>query len=82
MFISEKQLNGGSGYVVKKDSLVPEESEEAENEMISLCIDLYEKAEEENKSADLETIRSIVNRLGENGYTAVDNKNPPYYGQV
>ncbi|MDD7641097.1 MAG: DUF6070 family protein [bacterium] len=54
---------------------VPEESEEAENEMISLCIDLYEKAEEENKSADLETIRSIVNRFGENGYSAVDSKN-------
>ena len=29
---------------------VPEESEEAEHEIISLCIDLYEKAEEENKS--------------------------------
>ena len=33
------------------------------------------KAEEENKLADLETIRSIVNRLGENGYPAVDNRN-------
>ena len=54
---------------------VPEESEEAEHEIISLCIDLYEKAEEENKSADLETISSIVNRLGENGYSAVDSKN-------
>ena len=54
---------------------VPEESEEAANEIISLCIDLYEKAEEENKLADLETISSIVNRLGENGYSAVDSKN-------
>lgn len=25
--------------------------------------------------ADLETIRGIVNRLGENGYPAVDNRN-------
>ena len=36
---------------------------------------LYEKAVEENKIADLEMIRSIVNRLGENGYPAVDSKN-------
>ncbi len=54
---------------------IPEEAEEATNEIISVCIDLYEKAEEENKLADLETIRSIVNRLGENGYSAVDSKN-------
>ena len=54
---------------------IQEESEENADEIISVCINLYEKAEEENKLADLETIRSIVNRLGENGYTAVDNKN-------
>lgn len=54
---------------------IQEKSEEDADEIISVCIDLYEKAEEENKLADLETIRSIVNRLGENGYTAVDNKN-------
>ena len=38
-------------------------------------IDFYEKAAEENKLADLETIRGIVNRLGENGYPAVDSRN-------
>lgn len=54
---------------------IQEKSEEDADEMISVCIDLYEKAEEENKLADLETIRSIVNRLGENGYSAVDSKN-------
>ncbi len=54
---------------------VPEESQEDADEIISICIDLYEKAEEENKLADLETIRSIVNRSGENGYSAVDSKN-------
>ena len=54
---------------------IQEESEEDADEIISICIDLYEKAEEENKLADLETIRSIVNRLGENGYSAVDSKN-------
>ena len=54
---------------------IQEESEEDADEIISVCIDLYEKAEEENKLADLETIRSIVNRLGENGYWAVDSRN-------
>ena len=54
---------------------IQEESEEDADEIISVCIDLYEKAEEENKLADLETIRSIVNRLGENGYSAVDSRN-------
>ena len=54
---------------------IQEESEENADEIISVCINLYEKAEEENKLADLETIRSIVNRLGENGYSAVDSRN-------
>ena len=54
---------------------IQEESEEDADEIISVCIDLYEKAEEENKLADLETIRSVVNRLGENGYSAVDSRN-------
>ena len=54
---------------------IQEKSEEDADEIISVCIDLYGKAEEENKLADLETIRSIVNRLGENGYSAVDSRN-------
>lgn len=54
---------------------IPEEFQEDADEIISICIDLYEKAEEENKLADLETIRSIINRLGENGYPAVDSNN-------
>lgn len=48
--------------------------EEAEK-IIGICYGLYEKAAEENKLADLEVIRSIVNRLGENGYAAVDSEN-------
>ena len=54
---------------------IPEEFQEDADEIISICADLYEKAEEENKLADLETIRSIVNCLGENGYPAVDSRN-------
>ena len=54
---------------------IPEESQEDAEEIINICIDLYKKAAEENKLADLETIGGIVNRLGENGYSAVDSKN-------
>lgn len=44
-------------------------------QMIQSCLELYEKAAEEKKLADLETIRGIVNRLGENGCPAVDSRN-------
>ncbi|WP_317297417.1 DUF6070 family protein [Clostridium fessum] len=54
---------------------MPEEPQENAEEIINICIDLYKKAAEENKIADLETIRSIVNCLGENGYPAVDSRN-------
>lgn len=54
---------------------IPENSQEDVEEIINICLDFYEKAAEENKIADLEMIRSIVNRLGENGYPAVDSKN-------
>ena len=44
---------------------VSEEEQENEEEIINICIDLYDKAAEENKLDDLEIIRSIVNRLGD-----------------
>lgn len=53
---------------------IPEESQEDE-EIIEICLDLSKKASEENKIADLEMIRSIVNRFGENGYSTVDSQN-------
>ena len=54
---------------------IPEDSKENAEEIINICIDLYKKAAEENKVADLETIRSIVICLGENGYPTVDSRN-------
>ena len=83
-FVLILSISGGSDAPPEENTVletvidvqdIQEKSEEDADEIISVCIDLYEKAEEENKLADLETIRSIVNRLGENGYTAVDNKN-------
>ena len=46
-----------------------------EDEIIESCSQLYKKASEENKIADLEMIRIIVNQFGENGYPAVDSRN-------
>ncbi|MDE7433471.1 MAG: hypothetical protein K2N34_16365 [Lachnospiraceae bacterium] len=55
---------------------IPQQNGDEETErIIEICLDLYEKAAEENKAADLEMIRSIVNRFGENGYPAVDSRN-------
>ena len=83
-FVLILSISGCSDAPPEKDTVletvidvqdIQEASEEDADEIISVCIALYEKAEEENKLADLETIRSIVNRLGENGYSAVDSKN-------
>lgn len=46
-----------------------------EDGIIEICSQLYKKASEENKIADLEMIRIIVNQFGENGYPAVDSRN-------
>lgn len=46
-----------------------------EDEIIEICSQLYKKASGENKIADLEMIRIIVNQFGENGYPAVDSRN-------
>ena len=54
---------------------IPEEAQEDAEEIVNICIDLYEKAAKDNKSDDLEMIRIIVDRFGENGYPAVDCRN-------
>lgn len=64
--VSETEINAQA---------ISEESQKEADKITNICIDLYEKAERENKLADLATIRDIVNRLGENGYSAVDSKN-------
>ena len=65
-FVLILSISGCSDAPPEKDTVletvidvqdIQEESEEDADEIISVCIDLYEKAEEENKLADLETIR-------------------------
>lgn len=54
---------------------ISEDSKEGAEEIADICLDLYKKGAEENKIANLEMIRSIVSRFGENGYPAVDSRN-------
>ena len=43
--------------------------------ILALCSDIYEKAAESGTLNSFDTVQSVVTRLGENGYTAVDSKN-------
>ena len=56
-------------------SVTQDNTTEKEEKLVKICQDLYEKADQENEMADLETIRGIVARFGENGYPAVDSRN-------
>ena len=49
-------------------------TQENEEEIINTCLHLYENAAEENKMADFEVVRSIINQFGKNGYPAVDSR--------
>lgn len=66
-----------SGQILEGEHETPSASDDRDvpYEVLRLCGDFYEKAAAENKPDDPETVRSIVNRLGEKGYTAVDHKN-------
>lgn len=62
----------------KAESRVPAARQEAGTDtekIIDICLEIYDQAAKENRIADLETIRSLVNHLGENGYAAIDSKN-------
>ncbi len=65
----------GATKVVEITSEVQENETEDDEEIISVCMELYKKASEEGTFADLGMIRNIVKQFGENGYCAVDSKN-------
>ena len=60
---------------IQEEEIAAQDIEDDADEMAGLCLDIYQKAAAENKLADLETIRSIVNRFGEYGYPAVGSEN-------
>lgn len=69
----------GCGDTSRQSTDAPENesqgTEDNTDKLMDICLDLYEKAAIENKTDDLEMIRSIVNRFGEHGYPAVDSEN-------
>lgn len=70
----EKALEAASGAQLVWTESQAEDKGDSE-EILKLCQEFYKKAEKEHKRADLETIRSMINLIGENGYPAVDDKN-------
>lgn len=53
---------------------IPENRPEAEEEIMDIFREFYQSTETD-KIADLDTIRGIIKRLGDNGYPAVDSRN-------
>lgn len=43
--------------------------------IVAICSDIYDEAIQTNALGSMDMVRNIVNRLGENGYTAVDSEN-------
>lgn len=53
---------------------IPKNRPEDEEEIMDIFLEFYQSTET-SQMADLETIRSIIKRLGDNGYPAVDSRN-------
>lgn len=71
-------LSGCQQLASHYESTVLQSKQEIQDEcqeMAKSYKDIYEKAKQEHKLGDLETVRAIVQRLGESGYTAVDGEN-------
>ncbi len=71
----EMQITGNENEVQILNDFAGGNEQEDTEEIIDICLDLYEKAVSEDRLDDLETIRSVVNRFGSKGYSAVDSRN-------
>lgn len=75
----------GCNQMEKAESAAPEPASELQmmqkdgneesEDIINICLPIYDNAPGGELEIDLETIRRIVNELGKNGYVAVDSKN-------
>ena len=75
----------GCNQMEKAESTAPEPASELQmmqkdgneesEDIINICLPIYDNAPGGELEIDLETIRRIVNELGKNGYVAVDSKN-------
>lgn len=67
--MEQKNIENGNNAELKQN--IQKETEP----VVEICYDLFRKADDEGSMDDLEVFRSIVNRLGDNGYAAIDAKN-------
>ncbi len=67
---AEQSRNGVSG---ETDQRIVQDAAAAE--IAALCCDLYEEAAAQDNLVSVETVRRFVDRLGQNGYVAVDSEN-------
>ena len=67
--MEQKNIENGNNAELKQN--IQKETEP----VVEICYDLFRKADDEGSMGDLEVFRSIVNRLGDNGYAAIDAKN-------
>lgn len=67
--MEQKNIENGNNAELKQN--IQKETEA----VVEICYDLFRKADDEGSMDDLEVFRSIVNRLGDNGYAAIDAKN-------
>ncbi len=67
--MEQKNIENGNNAELKQN--IQKETEP----VVEIRYDLFRKADDEGSMGDLEVFRSIVNRLGDNGYAAIDAKN-------
>ncbi len=67
----EQNISNPAAVVVEQEEGGPSDAKH----IAALYRDLYEEAQRSTIIGDLETTRSFIRRLGENGYAAVDEKN-------
>ena len=76
---SDKPQEESDIVINEREVCIEEEGSHTEADNLdtisTICCDIYDEAIQTNTLGSLEMMRSIISRLGENGYTAVDSEN-------
>ena len=68
---NEPQVESGVGHEIQ----AKEESHVKSKKLTEIYRDIYDEAIQTDEPGSLEMMQSMINKLGENGYTAIDSKN-------
>lgn len=69
------EMGATAAQVEGEEELSAQSDQKEAEKIIEICGGLYAKAAAEGSIEELETVRSIVEQLGEHGYTAIDSRN-------